>query len=65
LEKRVIQFNNCIIKLNNHFKLSLSSALQTQSAPAQFSFNNRWLCGFRDRDGSFGLYLGTRSDNGN
>lgn len=60
-QKRIIQFTNWIRAFNRHFGLSLTALEQ----PAEFSQSNRWLCGFRDRDGSFGLYLGTRSDNGN
>jgi hypothetical protein len=59
-QKRVIQFYNWVRAFNRHYGTSYTP----RTSPAQLSLNNGWLCGFRDRDGSFGLYLGTRTDNG-
>jgi hypothetical protein len=60
LQKRVIQFSNWVRAFNRHYGTSYTP----RTSPAQLSLNNGWLCGFRDRDGSFGLYLGTCTDNG-
>lgn len=61
LSKRIIQFFKWVRALNKHY----GTSYEVRSRAASFSLTNGWLCGFRDRDGSFGLLLSVRTDNVN
>lgn len=59
LQKRIVQFGNWITAFNTKYGTSLVAV----NTPASLSWQNAWLTGFADAEGSFNIMLYHRKDN--